>query len=83
MYGNSVYWSEQSSVRTKTLLMIDWIKRGIFGRDLSKVSNLAGHTDKLAFANHSLPLPLVLKRRILTVLYIIRVEKTIRGRGHI
>lgn len=33
-----VYWSEQSSVRTKTLLMIDWIKRGIFGRDLSKVS---------------------------------------------
>ncbi|KAJ9116143.1 hypothetical protein QFC20_000822 [Naganishia adeliensis] len=39
MYAwRSVYWSEQSSVRTKTLLMIDWIKRGIFGRDLSKVS---------------------------------------------
>lgn len=37
MYAwRSVYWSEQSSVRTKVLLMIDWIKRGIFGRDLSK-----------------------------------------------
>lgn len=25
-------------MRTRALLMIDWIKRGIFGRDLSKVS---------------------------------------------
>ncbi|SGY90194.1 BQ5605_C039g11792 [Microbotryum silenes-dioicae] len=32
----SVYWSEQVSTRTRVLLMLDWIKRGIFGRDLSK-----------------------------------------------
>jgi len=37
--GNvSIYWSEQTSMRTRMLLMLDWIKRGIFGRDLSKVS---------------------------------------------
>ncbi|RSH82305.1 hypothetical protein EHS25_006015 [Saitozyma podzolica] len=37
MYAwRSVYWSEQTSMRTRVLLMIDWIKRGIFGRDLSK-----------------------------------------------
>jgi hypothetical protein len=36
--SQSVYWSEQTSMRTRVLLMIDWIKRGIFGRDLSKVS---------------------------------------------
>ena len=34
----SIYWSEQTSMRTRVLLMIDWVKRGIFGRDLSKVS---------------------------------------------
>ncbi|KAI8454759.1 NADH dehydrogenase [Phakopsora pachyrhizi] len=33
----SVYWSEQVSTRTRVLLMIDWIKRGIWGRDISKV----------------------------------------------
>jgi hypothetical protein len=33
-----VYWSEQTSMRTRMLLMLDWVKRGIFGRDLSKVS---------------------------------------------
>jgi hypothetical protein len=33
-----IYWSEQSSMRTRLLIMLDWIKRGIFGRDLSKVS---------------------------------------------
>ncbi|KAL7419107.1 hypothetical protein Q5752_005943 [Cryptotrichosporon argae] len=37
MYAwRSVYWSEQASLRLQFLLMIDWIKRGIFGRDLSK-----------------------------------------------
>ncbi|KAI9637628.1 putative 64 kDa mitochondrial NADH dehydrogenase [Dioszegia hungarica] len=37
MYAwRSIYWSEQTSMRTRTLLMFDWIKRGIFGRDLSK-----------------------------------------------
>ncbi|ORX38316.1 hypothetical protein BD324DRAFT_620416 [Kockovaella imperatae] len=37
MYAwRSIYWSEQTSMRTRVLLMIDWIKRGIFGRDLSK-----------------------------------------------
>ena len=35
---SSIYWSEQTSMRTRMLLMLDWIKRGIFGRDLSKVS---------------------------------------------
>lgn len=25
-------------MRTRMLVMLDWIKRGIFGRDLSKVS---------------------------------------------
>lgn len=32
----SIYWSEQVSNRTRCLVMIDWIKRGIWGRDLSK-----------------------------------------------
>lgn len=37
MYAwRSIYWSEQTSMRTRVLLMIDWVKRGIFGRDLSK-----------------------------------------------
>jgi hypothetical protein len=36
--NDSIYWSEQTSMRTRLLLMLDWIKRGIFGRDLSKVS---------------------------------------------
>ncbi|WVR09457.1 hypothetical protein IAU60_006524 [Kwoniella sp. DSM 27419] len=37
MYAwRSIYWSEQTSMRTRMLLMLDWIKRGIFGRDLSK-----------------------------------------------
>jgi NADH dehydrogenase FAD-containing subunit len=38
MYAwRSVYWSEQVSMRTRALLMIDWIVRGIWGRDLSKL----------------------------------------------
>ncbi|CCG81216.1 Putative uncharacterized protein [Taphrina deformans PYCC 5710] len=32
----SVYWSEQVSLRTRLLLAVDWCKRGIFGRDLSR-----------------------------------------------
>jgi len=37
MYAwRSVYWSEQTSLRTRVLLMTNWITRGIFGRDLSK-----------------------------------------------
>ncbi|EGG01614.1 uncharacterized protein MELLADRAFT_110853 [Melampsora larici-populina 98AG31] len=32
----SIYWSEQVSMRTRVLLMVDWIKRGIWGRDISK-----------------------------------------------
>lgn len=32
----SIYWSEGVSMRTRLLLMVDWIKRGIWGRDLSK-----------------------------------------------
>lgn len=36
MYAwRSVYWSEQVSARTRALLMIDWIIRGVWGRDLS------------------------------------------------
>ena len=43
MYAwRSIYWSEQTSMRTRLLLMLDWIKRGIFGRDLSKVSLIDG-----------------------------------------
>lgn len=34
----SVYWSEGVSMRTRLLLLVDWVKRGIWGRDLSKVS---------------------------------------------
>jgi len=38
MYAwRSVYWSEQVSMRTRALLMIDWIVRGVWGRDLSKL----------------------------------------------
>ncbi|TDL25012.1 nucleotide-binding domain-containing protein [Rickenella mellea] len=38
MYAwRSVYWSEQVSSRTRALLMFDWIIRGIWGRDLSKL----------------------------------------------
>lgn len=33
----SVYWSEQVSTRTRMLLLLDWIKRGIWGRDISKI----------------------------------------------
>lgn len=32
----SIYWSEQVSIRTRFLLMLDWVKRGVFGRDLSR-----------------------------------------------
>ncbi|KAJ2550152.1 hypothetical protein IWW35_003427 [Coemansia sp. RSA 1878] len=32
----SVYWSQQVSLRTRFLLMMDWIKELFFGRDLSK-----------------------------------------------
>ncbi|KAI0053855.1 mitochondrial NADH dehydrogenase [Auriscalpium vulgare] len=38
MYAwRSVYWSEQVSMRTRALLMIDWVVRGVWGRDLSKL----------------------------------------------
>lgn len=38
MYAwRSVYWSMQVSMRTRFMLMLDWVKRGLFGRDLSKV----------------------------------------------
>ncbi|KAF8723433.1 hypothetical protein AX14_009277 [Amanita brunnescens Koide BX004] len=38
MYAwRSIYWSEQVSARTRALLMADWIIRGIWGRDLSKL----------------------------------------------
>ncbi|PPQ74811.1 hypothetical protein CVT24_003681 [Panaeolus cyanescens] len=38
MYAwRSIYWNEQVSARTRALLMIDWIIRGIWGRDLSIV----------------------------------------------
>ncbi|KAJ1647654.1 hypothetical protein LPJ64_000959 [Coemansia asiatica] len=32
----SVYWSQQVSLRTRVLLMMDWFKELLFGRDLSK-----------------------------------------------
>ncbi|KAF9417082.1 hypothetical protein BGZ94_010038 [Podila epigama] len=32
----SVYFSEQVSVRTRMLLLMDWTKRALFGRDISK-----------------------------------------------
>ncbi|KLO10430.1 nucleotide-binding domain-containing protein [Schizopora paradoxa] len=32
-----VYWSEQVSMRTRALIMFDWIIRGIWGRDLSRL----------------------------------------------
>ncbi|KAJ1822937.1 hypothetical protein LPJ56_000481 [Coemansia sp. RSA 2599] len=32
----SVYWSQQVSLRTRILLMMDWFKEMLFGRDLSK-----------------------------------------------
>ncbi|KIJ35778.1 hypothetical protein M422DRAFT_261962, partial [Sphaerobolus stellatus SS14] len=38
MYAwRSIYWSEQVSSRSRVLLMFDWIIRGIWGRDLSKL----------------------------------------------
>ncbi|KJA27081.1 hypothetical protein HYPSUDRAFT_63340 [Hypholoma sublateritium FD-334 SS-4] len=38
MYAwRSIYWNEQVSSRTRALLMIDWIIRGIWGRDLSRL----------------------------------------------
>ncbi|PPQ78153.1 hypothetical protein CVT25_015486 [Psilocybe cyanescens] len=38
MYAwRSIYWNEQVSARTRALLMIDWIVRGIWGRDLSRI----------------------------------------------
>ncbi|KAJ3773955.1 hypothetical protein FB446DRAFT_686955 [Lentinula raphanica] len=38
MYAwRSVYWNEQVSMRTRALLMIDWIVRGVWGRDLSRL----------------------------------------------
>ncbi|KAL4246040.1 NADH dehydrogenase family protein [Abortiporus biennis] len=38
MYAwRSIYWSEQVSSRTRALLMIDWVVRGIWGRDLSRL----------------------------------------------
>ncbi|OCF75822.1 NADH dehydrogenase [Kwoniella mangroviensis CBS 8886] len=52
MYAwRSIYWSEQTSMRTRMLLMLDWVKRGIFGRDLSKrdeylISNHEGSSEE-------------------------------------
>ena len=38
MYAwRSVYWSEQVSMRVRMLLMIDWVVRGVWGRDLSRL----------------------------------------------
>ncbi|KAF8882357.1 hypothetical protein CPB85DRAFT_1378267 [Mucidula mucida] len=38
MYAwRSIYWNEQVSMRTRALLMIDWIIRGVWGRDLSRL----------------------------------------------
>jgi hypothetical protein len=38
MYAwRSIYWSEQVSMRTRALLMFDWVIRGVWGRDLSKL----------------------------------------------
>ncbi|TFK42366.1 pyridine nucleotide-disulfide oxidoreductase-domain-containing protein [Crucibulum laeve] len=38
MYAwRSIYWNEQVSMRTRALLMIDWVIRGIWGRDLSRL----------------------------------------------
>ncbi|KIJ41323.1 hypothetical protein M422DRAFT_60486 [Sphaerobolus stellatus SS14] len=38
MYAwRSIYWSELVSSRSRALLMFDWIIRGIWGRDLSKL----------------------------------------------
>jgi len=38
MYAwRSIYWNEQVGTRTRALLMIDWIVRGIWGRDLSRL----------------------------------------------
>jgi len=38
MYAwRSVYWSEQVSMRTRALIMIDWIIRGVWGRDISRL----------------------------------------------
>ncbi|KAH9079607.1 mitochondrial NADH dehydrogenase [Lactarius deliciosus] len=38
MYAwRSIYWSEQVSMRTRALLMIDWVVRGVWGRDLSRL----------------------------------------------
>ncbi|KAF8891236.1 nucleotide-binding domain-containing protein [Infundibulicybe gibba] len=38
MYAwRSIYWNEQVSARTRALLMIDWVIRGIWGRDLSRL----------------------------------------------
>jgi NADH dehydrogenase len=42
MYAwRSIYWSEQASIRSRFMLMLDWVKRGLFGRDISKVSATA------------------------------------------
>ncbi|KAJ7047122.1 hypothetical protein C8F04DRAFT_1062771 [Mycena alexandri] len=38
MYAwRSIYWNEQVSIRTRALLMIDWVIRGVWGRDLSRL----------------------------------------------
>jgi NADH dehydrogenase FAD-containing subunit len=40
MYAwRSIYWSEQTSMRTRAMLMMDWVKRGIFGCDLCAASD--------------------------------------------
>jgi len=38
MYAwRSIYWSEAVSARTRALLLFDWVIRGIWGRDLSRL----------------------------------------------
>jgi len=38
MYAwRSIYWSESVSARTRALLLFDWVIRGIWGRDLSRL----------------------------------------------
>jgi NADH dehydrogenase len=32
----SIYWSEQVSLRTRTMLAMDWLRELVFGRDISR-----------------------------------------------
>jgi hypothetical protein len=70
--SQSVYWSEQTSMRTRVLLMIDWIKRGIFGRDLSKVSIRLSPCLQHVIVTASIPLLSLATSRRLPWSFIIR-----------